>query len=205
MRATFWIKALCIILTFINNYTYSYAKPTEKRKHPFDVVVNSDVIFWRQEASYNEWRFVCISGAEVHPKNKNKILNPPHQISIYDSNPKKIKELFAAIPDSVKKCPDSVYVNSNVTTKDGYQISKIRGKIIRLKNGKGKWNFAGVLRSDKHVFNTEPGKMVYAIGTVYIDWLHPEKNHTKVKFKELKPRRKEDTMEWLYRQEDTQF
>ena len=111
MRTTFWIKALCIILTFINNYTYSYAKPTEKRKHPFDVVVNSDVIFWRQEASYNEWRFVCNSGAEVHPKNKNKILNPPHQISIYDSNPKKIKELFAAVPDSVKKCPDSVYVN----------------------------------------------------------------------------------------------
>jgi DNA-binding NarL/FixJ family response regulator len=118
MRTTFWIKALCIIPTFINNYTYSYAKPTEKRKYPFDVVVNSDVIFWRQEASYNEWRFVCISGAEVHPKNKNKILNPPHQISIYDSNPKKIKELFAAVPDSVKKCPDSVYVNSNVTTKE---------------------------------------------------------------------------------------
>ena len=202
-------KTISIVVLFfaIINAKAIKAQTFVKKEIVCNFVINHNLIAWVNKKSYKGWTLYYHVGVDALPTNENKSLNPPHQIWIEDPTPQKIKELFAMVPDSAKNCPDSVDIGFGFMTEDWIPCTKFKPNryILPLRNGKGKLKFNVVLRSEKHTLNSEPGKLVYAIGSINIDWLHPEKNHTKVKFKELKPRRKEDTMEWLYRQEDTQF
>ena len=184
------------------NTAFTRGQTSVDKRMTCNFVINRDLIAWVNKTSYKDKTLYYHVGADALPANENKVLNPPHQVWIEDPTPQKIKKLFATVPDSVKNCPDSVDVGFGFMTDDRLPCTQFKPNriIVPLKNGKGELKFNVVLRSERHIFNTNPRKMVYAIGTIYIDWIHPEKNRIKVKFKERKPIRVEDTMEWLYRQ-----